>query len=59
MTAINKSGMYTLIFGSKLKNLSEVGKIFCMMILIVGRLEIFALLIAVAGIRIKRRKSNW
>lgn len=41
------------------KSLSAFGKIFCMLILIVGRLEIFALLIAVAGIRIKRRKSNW
>ena len=41
------------------RNLSHVGKIFCMMILIVGRLEIFALLIAVAGIKIRRRKSDW
>ena len=40
-------------------NLTNVGKIFCMMILIVGRLEIFALLIAVAGIKIRRRKSDW
>ncbi|MBR4153616.1 MAG: TrkH family potassium uptake protein [Selenomonadaceae bacterium] len=41
------------------KHLSELGKIFCMMILIVGRLEIFALLIAVAGLKFKRKKSNW
>ena len=41
------------------RNLSHVGKIFCMMISIVGRLEIFALLIAVAGIKIRRRKSDW
>ena len=41
------------------RNLSELGKIFCMMILIVGRLEIFALLIAVAGLKFKRKKSNW
>ncbi len=39
--------------------LSEFGKIFCMIILIVGRLEIFALLIAVAGMRFRRKKSNW
>ena len=30
-----------------------------MIILVVGRLEIFALLIAVAGIRIRHRKSDW
>ena len=41
------------------RNLSEFGKIFCMIILIVGRLEIFALLIAIAGIKIRRKKSNW
>jgi len=40
-------------------SLSSVDKIFCMMILVVGRLEIFALLIAVAGIKIRRKKSNW
>lgn len=38
--------------------LSKLGKMFCMIILIVGRLEIFALLIAVAGIKF-RKKSNW
>lgn len=41
------------------RTLSIVGKIFCMIILVVGRLEIFALLIAVASIRFKRKKSNW
>ncbi|MBR3051345.1 MAG: TrkH family potassium uptake protein [Selenomonadaceae bacterium] len=41
------------------KTLSNFGKIFCMMILIVGRLEIFALLIAVARIKIRRKKSDW
>ncbi len=41
------------------KALSAFGKIFCMIILIVGRLEIFALLIAIAGIKIRRRKSDW
>lgn len=40
------------------RTLSAFGKIFCMIILIVGRLEIFALLIAVAGIKF-RKKSNW
>ena len=40
------------------KNLSNLGKIFCMIILIIGRLEIFALLITVAGIKF-RKKSNW
>lgn len=38
--------------------LPKLGKIFCMIILIVGRLEIFALLIAVAGMKF-RKKSNW
>ena len=41
------------------KTLSAFGKIFCMIILIVGRLEIFALLIAVAGIKFRRKKSDW
>ena len=41
------------------KALSDFGKIFCMMILVVGRLEIFVLLIAVAGIKIRRKKSDW
>jgi len=30
-----------------------------MIILIVGRLEIFALLISLAGIKFRRKKSNW
>ena len=41
------------------RTLSIFGKIFCMIILIVGRLEIFALLIAVASIKVRRKKSNW
>lgn len=41
------------------KNLSRFGKIVCMMILVIGRLEIFALLIAVAGIKFRRKKRNW
>lgn len=41
------------------RNLPGLGKFFCIMILIVGRLEIFALLIALAGITIRRKKSNW
>ena len=41
------------------RNLSALGKIFCMIILVIGRLEIFALLIAVAGIKFSRKKSNW
>ena len=41
------------------RNLSALGKIFCMIILVVGRLEIFALLIALAGIKFSRKKSNW
>lgn len=41
------------------RTLSIVGKIFCMIILVVGRLEIFTLLIAVAGFKAKRKKSNW
>ncbi|MBR1645911.1 MAG: TrkH family potassium uptake protein [Selenomonadaceae bacterium] len=41
------------------RTLSTVGKIFCMIILVVGRLEVFSLLIAVASINFKRKKSNW
>ena len=41
------------------KHLSSFGKIFCMIILVIGRLEIFALLLAVAGIKFRRKKSNW
>ncbi len=39
--------------------LKPFGKVFCMIILVIGRLEIFALLIAIAGIKIRRRKSDW
>ena len=39
--------------------LSPFGKVACIVILVVGRLEVFALLIAVASIRIRRRKSDW
>ncbi len=41
------------------RELSAFNKVFCMLILIVGRLEFFALLIAVAGIKLRRKKSNW
>ena len=41
------------------RNLSTVGKLFCPVILIIGRLELFALLIALAGIKFKRKKINW
>ncbi len=41
------------------RSLSDFDKIFCMVILVVGRLELFALLLAVAGIRIRRKKSDW
>ena len=40
-------------------SLSTFGKFFCMIILIVGRLELFVLLIAIAGIKIRRKKSDW
>ncbi|MBQ7453526.1 MAG: TrkH family potassium uptake protein [Selenomonadaceae bacterium] len=39
--------------------LSTFGKFFCMIILVVGRLELFALFIAIAGTRVRRKKSNW
>ena len=40
--------------------LSVAGKFFCMLILIVGRIEIFALLIFIASIRFKRSyKGKW
>jgi len=41
------------------RDLSNFGKIFCMFILVIGRLEVFALLIAVASIKIRRKKSDW
>jgi len=44
---------------SDFKALSTVGKMFCTVILIVGRLEVFALLIAIAGIRFRRKKRDW
>ena len=37
--------------------LSAFNKVFCMLILIVGRLEVFALLIAVAGIKLRPKKT--
>ena len=40
-------------------NLPTAGKIFCMLILIVGRLEIFALLILVAGLISRRNFREW
>lgn len=41
-------------------NLTIAGKIFCMLILIVGRLEIFAFLIVLANIKFHRKiKSKW
>lgn len=39
--------------------LSALGKVFCMVILIIGRLEVFALLIAVAGIKLRPKKNTW
>ena len=44
---------------SNFLSLSPVGKIFCVMILIVGRLEIFALLIIPASLKFKRRNRKW
>lgn len=44
---------------SDFQALSKFGKMFCTVILIVGRLELFALLIAVAGIRFRRKKRDW
>ena len=39
--------------------LSVQGKIFCMIILIVGRLEIFALLLIPASLKFRRRNKKW
>ena len=39
--------------------LSVQGKIFCMLILIVGRLEIFALLLIPASLKFRRRNKKW
>lgn len=40
-------------------SLPAAGKIFCVLILIVGRLEIFALLVAVAGLVSRRNFKEW
>ena len=40
-------------------SLPSFGKIFCMFVLIAGRLEIFAVLILFAGIRYKHRSKKW
>ncbi|MCR5833168.1 MAG: hypothetical protein K6G55_00725 [Selenomonadaceae bacterium] len=40
-------------------NLSRFGKFFCMLMMIIGRLEMFAFLIALSGIKFRRKKSNW
>lgn len=39
--------------------LSATGKIFCMIILIVGRVEIFALLLIPAGFRFRKKNKRW
>ncbi len=39
--------------------LSTIGKIFCMIIMIVGRLEIFALLIVPAAINFQAKNKKW
>lgn len=39
--------------------LSPLGKIFCMIIMIVGRLEIFALLIVPAAIKFRAKNKKW
>jgi trk system potassium uptake protein TrkH len=48
-----------LLDSTDFTTLTPFGKVFCMIILVIGRLEIFALLIAIAGIKIRRRKSDW
>ena len=50
---------YMLVTYGEIAAAGNVIYVFCMIILIVGRLEIFALLIAVAGLKFKRKKSNW
>lgn len=55
----NVGNLPELCDAENFKHLSSFGKVFCMMILIVGRLEIFALLIAVASIKFRRKKSDW
>ena len=44
-----------LIDANNFLHLSDVGKIFCAVILVVGRVEIFALLIFIAGFNSKQR----
>lgn len=39
--------------------LSATGKIFCMIILVVGRVEIFALLLIPAGFRFRKKNKKW
>lgn len=41
------------------RSLSAFGKLFCTLILVIGRLEIFVLLIAVAGLKFRRKKTDW
>ena len=40
-------------------NLSPIGKFFCMLIMIIGRLEIFALLILLAGGKVRQQQRRW
>lgn len=49
----------SLCDANNFKELPTFGKLFCTVILVVGRLEVFALLIAVAGLKFRRKKSNW
>lgn len=44
---------------SNFLTLSAAGKIFCMITLIVGRVEIFALLLIPAGLRFRRKNKRW
>ncbi|MBQ9441880.1 MAG: TrkH family potassium uptake protein [Selenomonadaceae bacterium] len=44
---------------SNFLTLSAAGKIFCMIVLIVGRVEIFALLLIPAGLRFRRKNKRW
>lgn len=39
--------------------LKPYSKICCMIMLVIGRLEVFALLIVLASVRIRKRKSDW
>lgn len=40
-------------------SLTAVGKIFCMIILIIGRMEIFAVLLIFAGLKFNRKNKKW